>query len=90
MFDEERNSENEDIYVEKDNAASFIRKVLYKKPLEGNILFAIGKENGYTKNQIYKNLEVAGAKKTRLEGNRTIWYLPEVTTNIEEFIKGKK
>ena len=65
----------------------FLRSVLSENPVDGHELFLIGKENGFTKDQIYKNLERARAKKARYEGNQTLWYLPEVTPDINGYIR---
>ena len=72
------------------DVVQFIRKTLSNGPLDGHDLFAIGKNNGFNKDPIYKNLRKAGAKKTRHNGNNTLWYLPEVTPDIEEHTRNLK
>lgn len=80
----------EAVRPEEDDVVQFIRKTLSKGPVDGHDLFAIGRDNGFTKDPIYKNLWRAGAEKTRYNGNNTIWYLPEVTPDIEEYKRNLK
>ena len=84
-YGEERTED--EVSEKKVTVVQFIQDSLSEGPLSGDDLFHIAEEKGYSKHQIYKNLEKSKAKVKRIGAHQSYWYLPEVTPDIEAYLR---